>query len=120
MKAIDILIANKTKALARYADNKPAMLAIKNEINLLKEIQTEIENQEDAINRLIDENQKLEDAKTILEIVCAIHGIPLFMIQHYYNDQQLDGVLKLYEELQAENQIIIPTYLKKYLNGNQN
>ena len=120
MKAIETLIAQKQKALARYADNKPAMLAIQNEIRMLQEIKNELYNQEDAINRLIDENQKLEDAKTILEIVCAIHGIPLFMIQHYYNDQQLDGVLKLYEELQAENQIIIPTYLKKYLNGNQN
>lgn len=120
MKAIDILIANKTKALARYADNKPAMLAIKNEINLLKEIQTEIENQEDLINRLIDENQTLEDAKTILEIVCAIHGIPLFMILDYYNTYRLDGVLNLYEELNADNQLIVPSLLKKYLNGNQN
>ncbi|NLI72782.1 MAG: hypothetical protein GX361_08670 [Bacteroidales bacterium] len=106
------LINQKRFALKR-SYSPAAKKAIEYEINILLKLNEDISKYENEIKRLLEQNNKLEEAKTIAELVCVIHGLTPEAIRDYYH-AGLEYTCKQYDFLLAENQSIVPTKLKKY------
>lgn len=106
------LLEYKQRALNRT--NSPAAFkAIEFEIHKLKLINEEFEKLENECSRLLHYSRNLEEAKTIAEMVCIIHGLTPEVIRDYYQGG-FEYTLNKVEFLKEENQVIIPPGLKKY------
>lgn len=109
---ISHLIKRKRFALKR-SYNPAAIKAVESEISTLLKLDQDIAELENEIRRLTEENNKLEEAKAIAEMVSVIHGLQPEVIRDYYR-AGLEYTCKQYEFLQEQNQSIIPSKLKKY------
>lgn len=107
------LLEYKQRALNK-TNNPATFKAIEFEMHKLKLINEEFEKLEMECSRLLHYSRNLEEAKSIAEMVCIIHGLTPEVIRDYYR-RGMEGTIKTLEDLTEENLIEIPEGLRKYI-----
>ncbi|NLO71223.1 MAG: hypothetical protein GX102_09890 [Porphyromonadaceae bacterium] len=102
----------KQRAIQRTS-NPIAIKAIQFELQMLEYISGDIIGLEEQNKILADKCRTLEEAKAIAEMVSIIHGLSPEVIRDYYQCG-LEYTLQQVEFLRQENQIVIPSGLKKH------